>query len=316
MSTLNANPRDSLQRLVSRCELERVVARTQSPVRSGVGGVLKHMPQATHLDLFSGIGGFAIAARAAGFRTIAFSEIEPYACQILKRHWKTVPNLGDIRSVRGVRANLVTGGFPCQPWSACGPQYGKEDARNLWPEMCRVVSESGATWFVGENVPSIDGMVLDEILDDLEGIGYEVAPPLEIPAGAAGAYHKRARLWVVAYSASNAGKLQSGEGENLRDEPAINGAAGTALESPWRLEPVLAGTADGLPGKSHRYRALGNAIVPDVAFQILRGIAAINAGGGGAEQVGDADARTNSRASTANSDSTTTRSITNRETTP
>ncbi|MDE2107409.1 MAG: DNA cytosine methyltransferase, partial [Patescibacteria group bacterium] len=98
--------------------------------------VVSHHGQ-THLDLFSGIGGFALAAAAAGYKTIGFSEIEPYACKILKRHWSDVPNYGDIRNIRGIRADLVTGGFPCQPYSLAGERRGASDDRALWPEMLR-----------------------------------------------------------------------------------------------------------------------------------------------------------------------------------
>ena len=96
----------------------------------------------THLDLFSGIGGFALAAAAAGFQTIGFSEIDPYACTILEQNWPDIRNYGDIRNIRGVRADLVTGGFPCQPFSLAGKRRGASDDRALWPEMLRVIDEA------------------------------------------------------------------------------------------------------------------------------------------------------------------------------
>lgn len=156
-----------------------------------------HCP--THLDLFSGIGGFALAAQWTGWQTIAFSEIEPYACKVLKRHWPDVPNLGDIRNVRGVRADLVTGGFPCQPYSLAGKRRGASDDRALWPEMLRVIDEARPAWVLGENVPGIINLELDRVLDDLERIGY-AAWPLGIPACAVDARHRRERVWIVAYS--------------------------------------------------------------------------------------------------------------------
>lgn len=153
----------------------------------------------THLDLFSGIGGFALAAQAAGYSTIGFSEIEPYACKILKRHWPDVPNHGDIRNIRGVRADLITGGFPCQPFSLAGERLGAADDRHLWPEMCRVIAEARPAWVLGENVPGIVSMELDRVLSDLEGIGY-AAWPLAIPACGLDARHRRERIWIVAHS--------------------------------------------------------------------------------------------------------------------
>ena len=153
----------------------------------------------THLDLFSGIGGFALAAQAAGYSTIGFSEIEPYACKILKRHWPNVPNYGDIRNVRGLRADLITGGFPCQPYSTAGKRGGASDDRALWPEMFRVIGETRPTWVLGENVPGIISMELDRVLSDLESLGY-AAWPLGVPACAVDAKHRRERIWIVAYS--------------------------------------------------------------------------------------------------------------------
>jgi DNA (cytosine-5)-methyltransferase 1 len=289
----------SLQRLVSGTELEPSVATERGPVRSGAGGVLKHKPQATHLDLFSSIGGFAIAARAAGFRTIAFSEIEPYACKILERHWPDVPNLGDIRNVRGVRANLVTGGFPCQPFSraSAGKRLGKNDDRYLWPEMLRVIAESGADWVLGENVAGLDGMALCEVVSDLEAIGYTVAPPLEIPACAVGHDHRRERLWILAHA-------------NVRAEHGSAIDAETQVLPECEHEAGRLGAADGVSRGMDRLRrkALGNAIVPQIALQILRGIAAINAGGGGAEQAGDDAATKRSGACSANEPSSPTKS--------
>ena len=155
----------------------------------------------THLDLFSGIGGFALAAASAGFKTIGFSEIEPYACSILKQNWPDVPNHGDIRNIKGIRADLVTGGFPCQPFSHAGKRRGTQDDRHLWPEMLRVIEDARPAWVLGENVAGIIGMELDGVLADLESLGY-AAWPLVIPACATDARHRRDRVWITAYSAS------------------------------------------------------------------------------------------------------------------
>lgn len=167
----------------------------------------------THLDLFSGIGGFALAAQAAGFQTIGFSEVEPYACKILKRHWPEVPNYGDIRNVRGIACDLITGGFPCQPFSLAGKRKGASDDRALWPEMLRVISESRPRWVLGENVPGIISMELDRVLSDLENLHYTVWP-LVVPACAVDAKHRRSRVWIVAHAASiTAGSRRYGRPE-------------------------------------------------------------------------------------------------------
>ena len=255
----------------------------------------------THLDLFSGIGGFAIAAQAAGYKTIGFSEINPYACKILKRHWPDVPNYGDIRNVKGVQCDLLTGGFPCQPFSVAGKRRGAEDDRHLWPEMCRVIAEARPAWVLGENVPGIVAMELDAIMSDLEGIGYSCWP-LIIPAVAVDARHRRDRLWLVAYSGRGEGK-QRCESEMLGRWPAeaeqtrmgrgnVPDAAGErGQENPngckpgqsvpvmgdtrtvwheWPSEPAVGRVANGIPNRAYRLEGLGNAIVPQVAETLIR----------------------------------------------
>ena len=311
--------RDSQQRMVrSRSNYD------PAPVadEAGSGGSGRR-----HLDLFSGIGGFAIAAQACGFETVAFSEIEPYATAILKRHWPDVPNLGDIRNVRGVRADLVTGGFPCQPFSLAGKQRGAEDHRHLWPEMLRVIEDARPTWVVGENVPGIIGMELDGVLSDLESLGY-AAWPLGIPACAVDARHRRQRIWIVAYSESCGrgqgsaltGGSREGTGEarersglanggshvadaaseqagGLQQRPipadACNGRHGPAEAATWATEPAVGRVANGIPARAHRLRGLGNAIVPQVAQRILSGIAALSFGRRGCGAVGDENRGTN-----------------------
>jgi DNA (cytosine-5)-methyltransferase 1 len=208
----------------------------------------------THLDLFSGIGGFALSAQAAGYQTIGFSEIEPYACKVLKRHWPDVPNFGDIRNVRNVRADLVTGGFPCQPFSVAGKRGGSKDDRHLWPEMCRVIAETRPVWVLGENVPGIINMELDSVLSDLENLGY-TAWPLVIPACAVDARHRRDRVWIVAHSESRV----SGEPETRdRRESAGRGSETVAhaneLQPPTGLQPAWDHEA-GLCGEARTAQA-------------------------------------------------------------
>jgi DNA (cytosine-5)-methyltransferase 1 len=264
-------------------------------------------PSITHLDLFSGIGGFALAAQAAGFTTIGFSEIEPYACKILKRHWPDVPNYGDIRNVRGVRCDLITGGFPCQPFSCAGQRRGAEDDRHLWPEMCRVIAEARPTWVLGENVPGIIAMELDRVLSDLENLGY-ACWPLVIPACAVDARHRRDRLWVVAHAGggesqqrrepqmlrrrqgeakqtrmgggdvaiANSDRRETRPSESNRRtslQPDALASGQTISTHEWWPEPAVGRVADGIPNRSHRLRGLGNAIVPQVAETMIREMA-------------------------------------------
>ena len=182
------------------------------------------MNEKTHLDLFSGIGGFALAARWNGYRTVGFCDNEPYAQAVLKKHWPDVPCHKDIREVRGelyAGVTLLTGGFPCQPFSVAGKQGGKDDDRYLWPEMLRVIREARPTWIIGENVAGIVNMALDQVHTDLEAEGYEVESII-IPACAVDAPHRRNRVWIVAHS-----KLHG----NQRTERGINAEADCVAES-------------------------------------------------------------------------------------
>jgi DNA (cytosine-5)-methyltransferase 1 len=161
----------------------------------------------TTLDLFAGIGGFALGLEATGhFRTTCFVENEPYCQAVLKHHWPDIPVLGDIRNVRREELpdpspGLICGGFPCQPFSNAGKQRAQDDPRHLWPEMFRLIRECRPTWVVGENVTGLINLGLDEVLSDLEGEGYATRT-FNIPACAVGAPHLRQRLWIVAHSDS------------------------------------------------------------------------------------------------------------------
>jgi len=161
------------------------------------------------LDLFSGIGGFSFAADKFGIKTIAFVEKEPFCQKVLKKHWNDVPIIDDIRKVKGDNygsTTIVSGGFPCQPFSVAGKRKGTDDDRYLWDETIRVVAECKPRWFIGENVDGLvniqDGMVLRQVQDDLEKEGFQVQC-LVIPASGVGAWHQRKRVWIIAYSEHN-----------------------------------------------------------------------------------------------------------------
>ena len=152
-----------------------------------------------HLDLFSGIGGFALAAAWAGFETIGFAEVDPFCSQVLHKHWPHVRNFGDVKTISAMEnITLITGGFPCQPFSSAGKRKGREDDRHLWPEFNRIIHAIKPTWVVAENVTGIIDLELDNVLDDLETAGYETGTYI-IPASAIGAPHRRERVWIVAH---------------------------------------------------------------------------------------------------------------------
>lgn len=155
------------------------------------------------LDLFSGIGGFSIAAHWAGLETAAFCEQDKFCQKVLAKNFPGVPIFDDIKTLKGDQFNgsidIVCGGFPCQPWSTAGKRAGSEDDRHLWPEMLRVIKEVRPTWVIGENVAGIINMALEDVCADLENEGFEVQS-FVIPACAQNAQHRRDRVWIVGYS--------------------------------------------------------------------------------------------------------------------
>lgn len=302
----------------------------------------------THIDLFSGIGGFALAAHWAGFQTEVFCERDEFCQKVLHKHWPATPIIDDVFGFDGTQysgATLLTGGFPCQPYSCAGKRMGNEDDRALWPEMRRVIAEAKPNWIVAENVPGIVDMALDGVLSDLEDEGYEVGT-LVIPACAVNAPHRRDRVWVIAHRKSfernerfygissketteisisrpirtscefmanpHSARLEGRDVEELRERsdespvrpiyPSISNTNSPPKNRPaiarrqcrrGQLEPGLGGMAHGLPGRmdghfdeepnipriatgipdrAARLRALGNSIVPQVAYQIISNI--------------------------------------------
>lgn len=286
----------------------------------------------THLDLFSGIGGFAIAAGWAGFRTVGFCEIESFCQRLLKKRFPHIPCIPEIRSLDGTRyrgVTLITGGFPCQPYSLAGRRRGTEDHRNLWPEMRRVIEEARPAWVLGENVIGILDMELDSVLSDLEALGYATRTFI-IPACAVDAKHKRERIFILANTDSHscpraergiptkANRVAPGNGsqhsaskqpcrtgakewcESLMGHAFTADAAGQRLQgvwaggdkepcpherpplslrdggngAVWETEPDVGRVVDGVLTRldAARLQALGNAIVPQCAYPILKGI--------------------------------------------
>lgn len=161
----------------------------------------------THFSLFTGIGGLDLAAEWAGFETVGQCEFADYPTKVLEMHWPGVPRWRDIRDVtaesvrnRGIRSiDVISEGFPCQPFSVAGKQKGKEDDRYLWPEMLRVIRELTPSWVIGENVPGILSIAADDICKDLEREGYEVGV-FNYEAAAVGAIHRRGRVFFVGHA--------------------------------------------------------------------------------------------------------------------
>jgi DNA (cytosine-5)-methyltransferase 1 len=195
------------------------------------------------MSLFSGVGGFELAAEWAGWKNVMSCEINTFGHKVLSHYCPEAYHHNDVHTLNYELINeeltkrfgaewrsndvILTGGFPCQPYSVAGKRLGKNDTRHLWPEMLRIISEVKPAWVVGENVRGLvswnGGMVFDEVQADLEAIGYEVLPFI-LPACAVNAPHRRDRVWFVAYSNSvrlqqrkDAGKIRARQSEVCRE---------------------------------------------------------------------------------------------------
>ena len=260
------------------------------------------MRELTHLSLFSGIGGLDLAAEWAGFKTVGQCEYADYPYAVLQKHWPDVPRWCDIRTLtaedfyaktRLRTVDIISGGFPCQPFSVAGKQRGTADDRYLWPEMRRIVRELHPAWICGENVPNIKNLALDQVLADLEEAGYETAT-LHIPACGVGAWHRRERIAIMGYRKGVArdaqkaictadtyadGKCSEWRGKEQvlrRGElplPAGRACGADPLGSMWAAEPGVGRVADGVPHRMDRLRCLGNAVVPQQFYPIFKAIA-------------------------------------------
>ena len=231
-----------------------------------------------HLDLFSGIGGFALAAQmVGGIETVGFCEIDPWPREILKKNFPNVPIHDDVKTLDPKhygRIDLITGGYPCQPFSLAGQRKGAEDDRHLWPEVLRILKSAQPTWLLCENVYGHISMGIDQVLSDLEAADY-AGWAFVIPACAVGAGHRRDRVWVVANRKGiNGGSECNHEGGIKHLESAWEPRRGDLGErgeaNHWSCEPGMGRVAHGIPPQVDRIKALGNAIVPQVAAEILR----------------------------------------------
>ena len=197
------------------------------------------------LDLFSGIGGFSLAARWTGVvETVGFCELDPWCQRVLAKNFPGVPIHDDITTLTGDalarfgRIDFVTGGFPCQPYSVAGKRGGAADDRALWPAMAAVIAESRPTYVLAENVPGIVSMELDVCLADLEALGY-ACRAVVVPAIGVDAPHRRERVWILAHddrgAAGQPERIRGGAGAAI----ARNGGAAAANpESVTEREPA------------------------------------------------------------------------------
>lgn len=323
-----------------------------------------------HGSLFSGIGGFDLAAQWMGWDNIFQCEKDEWCRKVLAKNFPDTKRFDDIKQFDAKEyygtIDIISGGFPCQPFSVAGQRKGKDDDRYLWEEMLRVVGEIAPSFIVGENVTGIIGLALDTVLSDLEAQGY-TTETFVIPACGKNAWHRRDRVWIVAYSNSirwdneqkeggyllhnrewnsetkeqsrreqQCGVSQSGNifpdttssgtgmeeyrssgqkrGGTDKPEPTIlrqeNGQIGaerinansgevfantndtgckeqrkpvtdgTKLFAPkcsswWEAEPGVGRVANGIPNRVDRLKGLGNAIVPQVAYEIYKAIKTI-----------------------------------------
>ena len=212
------------------------------------------------LDLFSGIGGFSLGAERNGIETIGFVEKDKFCQKVLKKHWSDVPIIDDIRKVNGKdfgSATIISGGFPCQPFSTAGKRRGTDDDRYLWDETIRVVAECKPRWFIGENVEGLiniqDGMVLRSVQDDLEREGFQVQC-LVIPASGIGAWHQRKRVWIIGYSEHNGSSTTQKQKGNTQTSTGPQKRENSSLQSERTSRPTDNGNVSNTNSSLRRGR--------------------------------------------------------------
>ena len=215
------------------------------------------------LDLFSGIGGFSLGLEATGgFETKAFCELDKYCKSVLKKHWPDTRQYDDIKELTydklrsdGIDTiDIITGGYPCQPFSVAGKQKGTEDKRHLWPEYFRLVKECRPTWVIGENVSGHIKLGLDQVIEDLESEGYATRT-FSISASSIGANHQRERIWIIANSNSN-GLLKDDSNIRPQSTESIGKDSGSIRKDIPR-EQHMANTNSGSEETLNQERVLG-----------------------------------------------------------
>jgi len=284
----------------------------------------------THGSLFSGIGGFDLAAQMIGWQNIFQVEIDDYCQRVLQKNFPHTHKHKDIKDFTAHEytntIDVISGGFPCQPFSVAGQRRGKADDRYLWQEMLRVIATIKPTYVVGENVTGIINLALDTVLSDLEAQDYTTETFI-IPACSQNAWHKRDRVWIVAHTNSlrrqNAQnqysqplhdtkrhdktaqqvrqkqQCRTGKSSIIFSDPTsrrqsrqrecnigcsptqnrereTNNIIANGFYREWQTEPGVGRVADGIPNRVDRLKGLGNAIVPQIAFEIFKAIQSIH----------------------------------------
>lgn len=261
-----------------------------------------------HGSLFSGGGGFDLAAEKIGWNNIFHCEKDSFCRTILNHYWPKSKTYEDIREFKGApyhgHIDIITGGFPCQPFSAAGKRQGTNDDRYLWPEMLRVIREIKPRWVVGENVHGLvtwnTGLVFDQVHIDLEAEGYEVRAFI-LPAAGVNAPHRRDRVWFIAHSPNQNGSWQNNTLNIKREQkndkawsnlqPELSGTCNlTKITSTdesnfwadWPSESPLCSPDDGVSfgldnitfskWRKESIKVFGNAIVNQVAYEIFKAI--------------------------------------------
>lgn len=250
----------------------------------------------THGSLFSGIGGFELAAEWCGLENKFQVEKDAFCNQVLEKNFPNTNRYKDIKNFNGLEyegeIDILSGGFPCQPFSHAGRKRGKDDDRYLWDEMFRIIQEIKPEWVIAENVYGLvsmqGGLVLEKVLSDLEGEGFELQTFI-IPACGKNAPHRRDRTWIIANSKGNRSRRkQKRKGMSRNEcnksrrermgnklENSIDSVAPLSWNEEWiKIASELCGRNDGVSNRldSHRNKALGNAIVPQVAFEFFSSI--------------------------------------------
>ena len=228
----------------------------------------------THGSLFTGIGGFDLAASWMGWENIFQVENDKFCIRKLEKNFPDVKRYEDIKKFDGTpfkRAiDILTGGFPCQGFSVAGKQKGKDDPRWLWPEMLRVIREIQPAWVVGENVPGIIKLALEDICSSLEGEGYAVQPFI-IPSASIGAWDKRERVWIIAYNQEFRNRRLSIQQRGQNKAENIN--TNWEIKRNWlEVASELCGSNARVPHRMERIKALGNSVNPYVVYEIFKAI--------------------------------------------
>lgn len=250
-------------------------------------------PILRHGSLFSGIGGFDLAAQWAGWENVFHCEWNPFGQRVLQHYWPNAESFDDITksdfSKYEHTVDVLSGGFPCQPFSLAGERRGTEDDRHLWPSMLEVIRTIKPRYVVGENVFGLvnwnDGLVFQQVCTDLETEGYEVQPYI-LPAASVNAPHRRDRVWFVAYANGfGHSKMDKGFGQKCRILEKSPNQFDRHFTTQWSKKKRGSGilcSDDGLPKgldditiskwRTETIKAMGNAIVPQVAYQIFQAI--------------------------------------------